>query len=131
MKLGYVLLYVADVPATLAFYEAAFGLTRKLLHEDGYAELDTGSTTLGFVSEAVAKTHAVEIGEAGSDRPAPPFEIALVTEELDAAYRRALENGAVAVSPPTEKPWGQTVSYVRDLNGFLVELCTPVKAPEA
>jgi lactoylglutathione lyase len=23
-------------------------------------------------------------------------------------------------------PWGQTVAYVRDNNGFLVELCTPM-----
>jgi hypothetical protein len=23
-------------------------------------------------------------------------------------------------------PWGQTIAYVADINGFLVELCTPV-----
>jgi catechol 2,3-dioxygenase-like lactoylglutathione lyase family enzyme len=23
-------------------------------------------------------------------------------------------------------PWGQTIAYVADPNGFLVELCTPV-----
>jgi hypothetical protein len=28
--------------------------------------------------------------------------------------------------PPTVKPWGQTVSYVRDLDGFLVEICSPM-----
>jgi len=30
------------------------------------------------------------------------------------------------VQPPVAKPWGQVVSYVRDVNGFLVELCTAV-----
>jgi lactoylglutathione lyase len=30
------------------------------------------------------------------------------------------------VMKPTVKPWGQTVAYVRDLNGTLVELGTPV-----
>jgi hypothetical protein len=25
-----------------------------------------------------------------------------------------------------EKPWGQVVAYVRDLNGYLVEICTPM-----
>jgi hypothetical protein len=29
------------------------------------------------------------------------------------------------VSPPEKKPWGQTVSYVRDDDGVLVEICTP------
>lgn len=28
-------------------------------------------------------------------------------------------------APPERQPWGQTVSYVRDPDGFLVELCTP------
>jgi lactoylglutathione lyase len=27
------------------------------------------------------------------------------------------------------KPWGQKVSYVRDLNGCLVEVCSPVPQP--
>jgi lactoylglutathione lyase len=27
---------------------------------------------------------------------------------------------------PKKKPWGQTVAYVRDLDGFLVEICTSV-----
>ena len=45
MKLKYAILYVEDVPATLDFYEQAFGLTRKMLHEGGdYGELDTGTT---------------------------------------------------------------------------------------
>jgi len=30
------------------------------------------------------------------------------------------------VSEPETKPWGQTVAYVRDRNGFLVELCSPM-----
>ena len=36
----------------------------------------------------------------------------------------ALAAGATAVRPPTRKPWGQSVSYVRDPDGVLVELCT-------
>ncbi len=27
---------------------------------------------------------------------------------------------------PSTKPWGQTVAYVRDLNGTLVEIGAPV-----
>lgn len=35
MQLGYTILYVPDVPATLQFYEAAFGLATRFLHESG------------------------------------------------------------------------------------------------
>jgi hypothetical protein len=27
-----------------------------------------------------------------------------------------------------DMPWGQTTAYVRDLDGFLVEICTAVAA---
>jgi uncharacterized glyoxalase superfamily protein PhnB len=41
-------------------------------------------------------------------------------------HARALAAGAANVSDPATKPWGQTVAYVRDQTGFLVELCTPM-----
>ena len=54
MKLGYVIVYVADVAASLAFYEAAFGLKRRMLTPEGdYGELDTGATTLAFAAQAL------------------------------------------------------------------------------
>ena len=47
MKLGYTIIYVPDVSATLLFFEQAFGLKRRFLHESGtYGELETGATTL-------------------------------------------------------------------------------------
>lgn len=55
------------------------------------------------------------------------FEIAYVTDDPEAAYRKAVAAGASAVKPPALKPWGQTVGYVRDLNGCPVKLCSPVK----
>jgi lactoylglutathione lyase len=54
------------------------------------------------------------------------FEVAMVTDDLDGLYARALAAGATAVKPPEQKPWGQHVGYVRDLNGCLVELCTAI-----
>lgn len=51
MQFGYTILYVEDVPATVAFYEAAFGLSRRFVHEEGdFGEMDTGATALAFSS---------------------------------------------------------------------------------
>jgi lactoylglutathione lyase len=47
-----------------------------------------------------------------------------VTDDVDAAYERALAAGATSAAEPDDKPWGQRIAYVRDLNGILVELCT-------
>ena len=35
MKLGYTIIYVADVAASLAFFQRAFGLQQRFLHESG------------------------------------------------------------------------------------------------
>ena len=35
MKLGYTILYVSDVAASPQFFERAFGLKRRFLHESG------------------------------------------------------------------------------------------------
>lgn len=35
MQLGYTILNVPDLPATFKFYESAFGLTTRFLHESG------------------------------------------------------------------------------------------------
>lgn len=128
MHFAYTILYVSDVAASLAHYEAAFGFATRFLHESGtYGELDTGATTLGFA--------ALELGEMNfpggvespsSDRRPFPSEIAFATPDVDGAYQRAVSAGATGVTPPSQKPWGQTVAWVRDIDGHLVELCTPI-----
>jgi catechol 2,3-dioxygenase-like lactoylglutathione lyase family enzyme len=125
MKFGYTILYVDDVAATLAFYGKAFGLATRYTHESGsYGELETGATALAFVSHALLR----QIGKTPQapvlDRPTS--EIALVTDDVAAAVRRAVDAGASLVQDATAMPWGQTIAYVGDLNGFLVEICTPV-----
>jgi uncharacterized glyoxalase superfamily protein PhnB len=50
-----------------------------------------------------------------------------VTSDVEKAFARAVAAGALAIAEPAPKPWGQTVAYVRDDSGFLVELCTPIE----
>lgn len=128
MKLGYTILYVPDVKHAVVFYEDAFGLSRRFVHESGdYAEMETGTTTLAFASDDLASSNFdAEYRPANPDALPPAFEIAFVTDDVTGAFERAIEAGAAALAEPKEKPWGQVVSYVRDLNGVIVELCTPV-----
>jgi lactoylglutathione lyase len=127
MKLGYTIIYVKDVAAALAFFEKAFGLTRRFLHESGYGELCTGETTLAFAAHALGEKNLPQ-GYVAADRSPLPLgiEIALVTDDVGAAHAKAIAEGAVELMPPAAKPWGQMVSYVRSPDGILIELCTPV-----
>ena len=123
---AYTILYVRDVAATIEFYENAFGFKRKFISPDGeYGELLTGATTLSFARIELAKTNIPD-GFTESDPTAKPFafEIGFTVDDVGNAFQHALNAGATAVSTPKTKPWGQVVSYVRDLNGFLVEICT-------
>ena len=129
VSLGYVVLYVKDVAATLAFYEEAFGLSRRFFNDDhgkAYGELETGTARLAFYSFELARTQIKEFVTAPSDEAPLGFEIALVTPDVPALYARALKAGATAVIAPETKPWGQTVACLRDKDGHLVELCTPL-----
>lgn len=125
MQLAYTILYVQDVAATLEFYQKSFGFKQKMLHESGdYGELDTGQTTLSFSSLSLMK----ELGKKPSSpqKDHPCFEIAFATDNVASAFDRAIRSGAEPVQEPAEMPWGQTTAYVSDLNGFLIEICTPI-----
>lgn len=128
MKLGYTIVYVPDVAQSLAFFEQAFGLRRRFLHESGtYGELDTGETTLSFAAHALGEMNFPGGHVHAHSSPQPlGFEIALVSDDVAAAHARAIAAGARELAAPAARPWGQTVSYVRCPDGILVELCTPV-----
>lgn len=129
MKLGYTIIYVENVKQTIDFYEKAFGLKLKFLHEsDQYAEMDTGETTLAFAAERLPQSHGIAFKQNRTDRVPGGFEIALVTNDVRKAFEHAVQEGAKRISDPTEKPWGQTVAYVVDNNGVLVEICSPISS---
>ncbi|MBV8686643.1 MAG: VOC family protein [Alphaproteobacteria bacterium] len=130
MNLGYVILYVEDVAAALAFYERAFGLERRFFHDEAgkaYGELETGGTRLAFVNHALAEESLGRpFSRAQPGEPPQAVEVGLIADDVPAAFARAVDAGAVALKEPATKPWGQTVSYLRDPDGHLIELCTPM-----
>jgi lactoylglutathione lyase len=105
MKLAYTMVYVSDVAASLGFFERAFGLATRFLHESGgYGELETGATVLAFAQHDVARSN--------------------LGRDYVAAGASAQPLGMEPLAPPVIKPWGQTVAYLRCPDGTLVELCT-------
>jgi lactoylglutathione lyase len=126
VQFSYTIVYVRDVAASLQFFERAFGLQRRFLHESGgYGELETGGTALAFAQHEVARGNLGHDYVAADSSKAPlGVEIGLTTDDVPAACERALKTGATLLAAPTKKPWGQEVAYVRTPDGTLVELCT-------
>ena len=53
------------------------------------------------------------------------LEIALYVDtfdEVDAAFARAVKNGAVPILDPELEPWGQRTCYIADPEGNLIEI---------
>jgi uncharacterized glyoxalase superfamily protein PhnB len=126
MKFGYTIIYTENVTQSIEFFENAFGLKRRFIHESGYGELETGNTALAFASNELGKSNLPDGYIKASGEKPLGIEIALVTEDVEAAYTKALSAGAISIKEPLAKPWGQIVAYVRCPDGTLVEICSPV-----
>jgi lactoylglutathione lyase len=128
LQLSWVIVYVPDVPAALALYAEAFGQEQRFVTPEGdYGELDTGATVLAFASDALGESNFV----GGPRRPRldePPanVELAFTTDDVAGAVSAALAAGCTLLAEPSVKSHGQTVAYVRDPWGTLIELCTPI-----
>ena len=129
MKFAYTILYVENVTETIEFYEKAFGFSRKFITpENDYGELISGETTIAFASTELGNSN-LKNGFENISNSKKPFgvELAFTTENIETDFQNAINSGATEFEALTEKPWGQKVGYVRDNNGFLIEICTPIK----
>ncbi len=126
MKFRYTILYVENVRKSLEFYEKAFGLEIGFIHDAAdYGELITGETKLAFSSRALMQ----ELGK-NTTAPAikaPSFEIAFETDNVSEQFNRAVQAGATAIKSPEEMEWGQVISYVADIDGYHIEICSPIQ----
>ena len=129
MKYAYTIIYVENVAETIEFYKKAFGFEKKFVTpENDYGELISGETTIAFASIELGNSNFKQ-GFEIIDKSKKPFgvEIAFTTENIESDFKKAIEAGAKEFEPLIEKPWGQKVGYVLDNNGFLIEICTPIK----
>lgn len=128
IQFAYTILYVNDVKETLDFYKNAFGFEQKFITpENDYGELITGTTTIAFANFELGKSNFKK-GFTESNLNEKPFgiELAFTTTEVEKVMEKALKNGAILLEEMVTKPWGQQVGYVRDLNGFILEICSPM-----
>jgi lactoylglutathione lyase len=128
MKFAYTIVYVSSVADALSFYRDAFGFETRFLHDSGdYGELNTGETVLAFASHELGKMNLGGHYQKMDLNVTPlGIELAFVTDDVEAAYAKAVNAGALPIKEPMAKPWGQIVAYVRSTEGSLIELCSPM-----
>jgi len=120
-------IFVDDVPATLDFYRRAFGLETRFYDADyEYGELETGRPTVAFGSHRLGARLMPGAYVRPEHGQSDGVEIAFFTSEVAAAFARAVAAGAFPLAQPKLMPWGQTVAYVRSLEGTIIGLTTPM-----
>jgi uncharacterized glyoxalase superfamily protein PhnB len=102
-------LFAADAAKLVDFLKHAFGASGGL-REDGPAEVHIGDSI-------------VMVSEAGA-RDAMPTFLYLYLDDVDGAYRRALECGATVIEEPQDLFYGDRRATVRDPFGNIWQIAT-------
>lgn len=124
-RLGNIIFYVEDVAKTITFFEKAFGIKKAFIDPTGmYGQLETGSTALGFASLELAQQNLPQGFRRITPKELPGCEISFTAKDVHRSLTQAVKAGAELVASPEAKPWGQTIAYVRDFNGILIEIAS-------
>lgn len=113
-----------DVARLVTFYEKVIAVPAAWSTPE-FAELVTPSCTL-----AIAGTRTVALFGAGSAEPAANRTVIIEfrVADVDAEYRRLTALDCELVQTPTTMPWGNRSLLLRDPDGNLLNLFTPVTA---
>ena len=123
------MLTVGDVKAAAAFYQKAFGFTKRAIMDgpDGkamHAELTLRGTTLMLGPEMpqMGSRSAKTIG-------ASPASLYLLTENADKTVAKAVKLGATAKGPVMDMFWGDRTGTVVDPEGYAWMIATHKEEP--
>lgn len=122
MKFVSTRIITADVNRLVAFYETVTGVTA-VWGNELFAEIPTPVGTL-----AIGSDKTVPLFAAGSAEPAANRSVIVefLVDDVDAEYERLREGVGEVVTVPTTMPWGNRALLLRDPDGNLVNLFTPV-----
>ncbi|WP_158371536.1 VOC family protein [Cellulosimicrobium cellulans] len=124
MQLAATRIFTDDVDAVLAFYERVTGVAATRLHP-WFGEIRTPSGTLAVASTATVPLLGDGAAEARANRS---VALDFLVDDVDAAYRDLRGVVDTFVNEPTDMPWGNRSLLLRDPDGTLVNLFTPVDA---
>jgi lactoylglutathione lyase len=129
MRFGYTFIWVDDVPGAVDWFERALGVSRRVLRDNGplggYAELDTGTTTLAIADTREARALFPGGFRSLDDETPVAFQISFISDDVATDHVRALTAGAHSLAEPHDEPWGQTISRIRSPHGVVISIVSP------
>jgi PhnB protein len=120
-------LFVADAPKAIEFYKKAFGAEEVMRFPgpDGrimYAELRIGDSTLMLGDEMPEQG-----GKGPTSYGGTPVHFFLYREDVDAAWKQAVDAGATPIVPLDNQFWGDRAGCLQDPAGHQWWLAQRIK----
>lgn len=113
-------LFVEDLPATKAFYQAAFGLP--LFFEDNdSAVFKLGATLINLLKISAAK-ELIEPAQVGSREAGSRFVFTIGVDDVDAMCVELKSRGVELLNGPMNRPWGIRTASFMDPAGYIWEI---------
>jgi lactoylglutathione lyase len=122
-RLGYAILFVADIERSVRFYRDVIGLPFRFANES-YAEFATeGAKFSLFARSQLRELIGREPSTGGASWA--HGEVSFLVEDVDAEHERLESAGVEVLAPPTDRPWGERTLHLTDPDGHLIELARP------
>lgn len=125
-RLHQVYLMVRDVDRAVAFYRNGLGLDLERRGERS-AEFDTGAATLMLERDFDESTLAGFGLEPPGESRGDGVIVVLFVDDVDATYERAVDADAEVLTEPRDVDWGRRLFLVRDPDGYVLEVSTPIE----
>jgi lactoylglutathione lyase len=107
-RLAYVMVFVADMKRSVAFYRDQLGLKLRFA-SPGWSEFETGDTILA-------------LHPAGRENKAGTSEIGFTVQNLNAFYEARKAAGVSFSGPPMPQSYGSPLTEMRDPDGALISV---------
>jgi PhnB protein len=108
----------SNAPALIDFLKRAFGA-----EEVGHRHEEAGRMVHAFLRIGEALVEMSEVAE----EAVRPFGFYLRTNDVDAVYHRAVDAGAISLSPPADQAFGDRMAVLQDPFGNYWFPATPIK----
>ena len=125
MKFGSIVLFVENVRSIMEFYKKAFNM-EEAMYDPSF---DFGILKMEGGSIGIASNHSGKImmpGKFPASKNGHPdgVEIAFFSNDVSRDYQQAIDAGAESLTEPRKMEWGQTVAYVRSIEGTIIGICS-------
>ena len=115
-----IILFVADQQRSRDFYSGLLELD-PVTDVPGMTEFALPGIRLGLMQESgIIKILKDAVPNPAEASGVPRCELYLGCTDVDAAFHNALKMGAVPVSPPQPRNWGDTAGYVACPDGHII-----------